>query len=89
MSNNRFSQSLAALTTDESPAPVQPTIPEKQLLSGVIAKMPPKKSRGLARTYYLSKEVANAVEREAKRRGIIKSNLVDEILKRVLLEAGP
>ena len=85
--SNRFSESLAALESNSIPAPAQPSTPEKQLLSGVIAKMPPKKSRGLSRTYYLSKEVANAVEREAKRMGIIKSNLVDEVLKQVLLAA--
>ena len=83
--SNRFAQSLAALEANEVQPPAQSSGSESKLLSSVIAKMPPKKSKGLSRTYYLSKEVANAVERKAKQRGIYPSNLVDAVLKQVLL----
>jgi len=83
--SNRFSDSLKALENNTLSASVQPAAPDKQLLSGVIAKIPPKKIRGVSQTFYLSKEVTEAVKFEAKRKGIAKSNLVDEVLKQVLL----
>ena len=89
MTENRFMKSLGVLTSNEAqasaaPAPAQ----ETRLLSEVVAKIAPKKSRGVARTFYLSKEVAEALELESKRRKVIRSNIVDEALKRVLLESS-
>jgi len=85
--SNRFEASLATLQNNEAQAPAQQSTPETKLLSGVIAKMPPQKSRGVGRTYYLSKEVAQALDNESKQRRIKPSNLVNEVLKQVLLDS--
>jgi len=87
---NRFMQSLAVLEDNEAQAAVAPlpttaTGPAVPLLAEIVTKMPPKKNRGVSQTFYVSKEVLQAMEREAKRRGMVKSNLVDEVLRRVLL----
>ena len=87
--SNRFAESLAALKSNEAQAAAAPTpAQETRLLSEVVAKIPPKKKRSMAGTFYLSKEVVDALESESKRRKVIKSNIVDEALKRVLLEVG-
>ena len=87
--SNRFAESLTALKNNEAQAAAAPTpAQETRLLSEVVAKIPPKKKRGVSGTFYLSKEVADALENESKRRKVIKSNIVDEALRRVLFEAS-
>jgi hypothetical protein len=73
---NRFKQSIAAI---EQSAPTEIT-PRNALDSVDI----PQNTRGRAATYYLSREIAEAVENEAKRRRINKSKLVNCILKKFL-----
>jgi len=85
---NRFEESLAVLEANEAqaaatPSPTNATGPTVPLVSEIVAKMP-RKNRGGARNIYFSKPVLEALEREVKRRGIKPSNLVNEVLKRVL-----
>ncbi|MCL2105456.1 MAG: hypothetical protein FWH26_00045 [Oscillospiraceae bacterium] len=86
--NNFFKAGMAIFEQGEpeaqaaaAPAPAQ----ETRLLTDIVTKIPAKK-RGVASTYYIDKTTAQAVEREAKRRGINKSKLVDEVLKRVFID---
>ena len=83
---NKFAASLQALEQDEAhvaTAPSPPPAEQARLLTEVVSKInPAKKNRGIARNFYLSKDVAEAVERAAKKRGVIKSNLVDEVVTR-------
>ena len=86
--SNRFEASLAALANNEAQAAASlqsanAAAPAAPLLSEIVTKMP-RKSRGVAHNIYLSKPVSQALEREAKRQGIKPSNLVNEVLKRVL-----
>jgi len=85
---NRFEESLAALKNNEAQAaasvtPISVTGSNVPLLSEIVTKMP-RKSRGVAYNIYLSKAVAEALKLETKKRGIAKSKLIDEVLKRVL-----
>ena len=68
--------------TEAAPTPAQ----ETRLLTDIVTKIPPQK-RGIASTYYIGKTTAQAVAQEARRRGVNKSKLVDEVLKRVFLES--
>ena len=84
---NRFTQSLEVLNANEAQAAAAPAPAQKTpLLSEIVTKMQTK-DRGISTTLYLSKAVIQAVELEAKERKIKKSKLVDEVLKRVLLES--
>ena len=88
---NRFSQSLAVLEGNEvqaaaSSPPTATMASVAPLLSEIVTKIPPK-NRGISTTLYLSRAVIQAVEQEAKLRKLGKSKLVDEVLKRVLLES--
>ena len=77
-----FEQGEPKTTADITPAQAQ----ETRLLTDIVTNIPAKK-RGIASTYYIGKTTAQAVEREAKRRGVNKSKLVDEVLKRVFIES--
>jgi len=84
---NRFMQSLAVLEENEaqaavSPPPVSTAASTVPLIADIVTKMPRKK-RGDARNIYFSNPVLQILEREAKRRDIKVSTLVNEILKRV------
>jgi len=86
MSGNSFFSSLNAIKENEAQAAAVPeSAQEAQLLADIVTKIP-QKNRGISVTYYLSKATVQAVEREAKRRGVGRGKLVDEVLKRVLLE---
>jgi len=87
MKNNVFMSGMAMFEKkpDEAPAQTAPA-QETRLLTDIVTKIPAKK-RGIAEGYYLDKAVVQAVEREAKRRGLKKSQLANEVLKRVLLES--
>jgi hypothetical protein len=87
MKENRFIKSLEMLEQNSNRLDTQQStaVPETNFLAEIVTKIPTK-SRGNAATYYLTKSVVQAVEREAKRRGVNKSKLVDEVLKRVFLE---
>jgi len=76
-----FEQGEPEATAAPAPAPAQ----ETRLLTEIVTKIQAPK-RGIASTYYIGKDTAQAVEREAKKRGVNKSKLVDEVLKRVFLE---
>jgi len=86
--SNRFEASLAALENNQAQAAASPpptstagaTVP---LLSEIVTKMP-RRSRGVAHNIYLSRAVTEALKLETKKRGMAKSKLIDEILKRVL-----
>jgi len=54
------------------------------ILENVLQK--PRKNRGKNHTVYLSADVSDALDRRAKQSGISKSELVDGVLRRVLLE---
>jgi hypothetical protein len=82
---NRFLESLEKLAQNEAAVSAPPAPAETRLLQDIAAKMPPK-NRGSAAGFYLEKQVVQGIDREAKRRGITKSKLVNEILKRVLFE---
>jgi len=88
MSDNSFFGSLNAIKKNEaqqaaaSPPPTNATGASVPLLSEIVTKMP-RKSRGEAKNIYFSKPVLQVLEREAKRRDIKISTLVNEILKRV------
>jgi len=89
MSDNSFFGSLNVIKKNEaqqaaaSPPPTSATGTSVPLLSEIVKKMP-RKSRGVAHNIYLSSAVTETLKAETKKRGMAKSKLIDEVLKRVL-----
>ena len=88
-SENRFKKGIKSATNNTAKTVGVDTVVDildnasHNILTDILAN--PKKERGKNHTFYLSADVGHALDTQVEKSGISKSELVDRILQKVLL----